>query len=175
MAPILKSLAKALFTTLHRASYFFLKCKSFYYSAIFKKCGANLCFYGKPYIKNPHLITVGNNVTINDGAYLNGLGGLEIGDNVAISACAIIVSTGLDTSTFQTVKTHINKSIRIGNNVQIGAGAIILSGVTIEDNVIVGAGGVVTRNKQLLRGHIYVGNPARMLREFEKPLTATCN
>lgn len=160
---------------LHRASYFLLKCKSFYYSTIFNKCGANLCLYGKAYIKNPRLITAGSNVTINDGAYLNGLGGLEIGDNVAISACAIIVSTGLDTSTFQMTKKHINKSIRIGNNVQIGAGAIILSGVTIEDNVIVGAGSVVTSDKRLMRGHIYVGNPARVLRVVGQPPTGLCN
>jgi len=50
----------------------------------------------------------------------------------------------------------------IGNDVWIGAGAIILSGVTISDGVIVGAGSVVTRN--IPPYAIVAGNPARIIR-----------
>ncbi|MGF7177843.1 sugar O-acetyltransferase [Azospirillum doebereinerae] len=49
--------------------------------------------------------------------------------------------------------------VRIGNNVWIGGGAIILPGVTIGDDAIVGAGSVVTRD--VPAGSIVVGNPAR--------------
>jgi len=50
----------------------------------------------------------------------------------------------------------------IGNDVWIGAGAIVLAGVSIGDGAIVGAGSVVT--KDVLPYHIVAGNPARFLR-----------
>ena len=56
-----------------------------------------------------------------------------------------------------------NIPVRIGRNCWIGAGAIILPGVTIGDNVVVGAGSVVTRD--LPDSVVAVGNPCRVLRE----------
>ena len=58
------------------------------------------------------------------------------------------------------------KPITIGNNCWIGGNVTILPGVTIHDNVVVGAGSVVT--KDLQSGAIYVGNPAKKLREITK-------
>ena len=58
------------------------------------------------------------------------------------------------------------KPITIGNNCWIGGNVTILPGVTIHDNVVVGAGSVVT--KDLESGAIYVGNPAKKLREIKK-------
>ena len=58
------------------------------------------------------------------------------------------------------------KPITIGNNCWIGGNVTILPGVTIHDNVVVGAGSVVT--KDLHSGAIYVGNPARKLRDITK-------
>ena len=58
------------------------------------------------------------------------------------------------------------KPITIGNNCWIGGNITILPGVTIHDNVVVGAGSVVT--KDLQSGAIYVGNPAKKLREITK-------
>lgn len=57
-----------------------------------------------------------------------------------------------------------NMPVRIGRNCWIGAGAIILPGVTIGDNTVVGAGSVVTKD---LPSHVVaVGNPCRVLREI---------
>jgi galactoside O-acetyltransferase len=61
-------------------------------------------------------------------------------------------------------KIQRNKQIHIGKNVWLGAGAIILPGVTIGDNSIVGAGSVVT--KDVPANVIVVGNPARVLRQI---------
>ena len=58
------------------------------------------------------------------------------------------------------------KPITIGNNCWIGSNVTILPGVTIEDNVVVGAGSVVTHD--LESGYIYVGNPAKKLRAIKK-------
>lgn len=55
-----------------------------------------------------------------------------------------------------------NAPVHIGKNCWIGAGAIILPGVTIGDNVVVGAGSVVT--KDLPDNVVAVGNPCRVLR-----------
>jgi len=100
----------------------------------------------------------------NELLYLNGLGGIEIGNNVSISAHVIIVSTGLDTNCFLNRKEHVNKRIKIGDNVQIGAGAIILAGVEIGNDVIVGAGSIVT--KSIRSNCIVVGNPAETLKSL---------
>lgn len=55
-----------------------------------------------------------------------------------------------------------NAPVHIGKNCWIGAGALILPGITIGDNVVVGAGSVVT--KDLPSNVVAVGNPCRVLR-----------
>ncbi len=56
-----------------------------------------------------------------------------------------------------------NMPVRIGKNCWLGAGVIILPGITIGDDVVVGAGSVVT--KDIPSGVVAVGNPCRILRE----------
>ena len=55
---------------------------------------------------------------------------------------------------------EFSRPVRIGRNVWVGGGAIILPGVTIGDDAIVGAGSVVTRD--VPAGATVVGNPARV-------------
>ncbi len=57
-----------------------------------------------------------------------------------------------------------NKEVRIGDNVWIGSGAIIVPGVTIGENSVIGAGSVVT--KDIPANVVAVGNPCRVLREI---------
>lgn len=59
---------------------------------------------------------------------------------------------------------QFNMPVRIGNNVWIGAGAVLLPGVTVGDNVVIGAGSVVT--KDIPSGVVAVGNPCHVLREI---------
>ena len=59
------------------------------------------------------------------------------------------------------------KPIKIGNSVWIGAGAIVLPGVTIGDRVVIGAGAVV--NRDLPDDCVAVGNPARVIKRLEPP------
>ena len=59
-----------------------------------------------------------------------------------------------------------NAPVRIGRNCWIGAGAIFVPGVTVGDNVVVGAGSVVT--KDLPDNVVAVGNPCRVLREVNE-------
>ena len=55
-----------------------------------------------------------------------------------------------------------NASVHIGKNCWLGAGSIVLPGVTIGDNVVIGAGSVVTRD--IPSNVVAVGNPCRVLR-----------
>lgn len=57
-----------------------------------------------------------------------------------------------------------NLPIRIGKNVWLGAGVIVVPGVTIGDNTVIGAGSVVT--KDIPANVVAVGNPCRVLREI---------
>ena len=57
-----------------------------------------------------------------------------------------------------------NAAVRIGKNCWIGAGALIMPGVTIGDNTVIGAGSVVTRD--IPAGVVAVGNPCRVMREI---------
>ncbi len=59
-----------------------------------------------------------------------------------------------------------NAPVHIGKNCWIGAGVLIMPGITIGDNVVVGAGSVVT--KDLPSNVIAVGNPCRILREVNE-------
>lgn len=155
---------KFFFIKFYNFYYHILRLKAFFYANLFKECGKNLIFYGSCNIKNPDKISVGNNVTINDNAYLNGQGYIKIGDNVSISANAIIVSTGLDLDLFLNEKKHICNAIIIGDNVQLGAGCIVLPGIVIGNNVVVGAGSVVT--KKIENNCVVAGNPAKIIRKL---------
>ena len=56
-----------------------------------------------------------------------------------------------------------NLPVRIGRNCWLGAGVIVMPGITIGDNTVIGAGSVVT--KDIPSGVVAVGNPCKVLRE----------
>ena len=56
--------------------------------------------------------------------------------------------------------------VHIGKNCWLGAGVIVLPGVTIGDNTVIGAGSVVT--KDIPSNVVAVGNPCRVLREINE-------
>lgn len=57
------------------------------------------------------------------------------------------------------------KKINIGNNVWLGAGVIVLAGVTIGDNTVIGAGSVVTKN--IPSDVVAVGNPCKVIKSID--------
>lgn len=59
----------------------------------------------------------------------------------------------------------------LGNRILVGMGAIVMDGAVVEDDVFIGAGALVTPNKRLESGYLYVGNPAvkkRQLKDSEQ-------
>lgn len=63
-------------------------------------------------------------------------------------------------------QAQYNLPVRVGNKIRIGAGAIILPGVTIGYNFVIGAVSVVT--KDVPANAVAVGNPCRVLREISE-------
>ena len=59
-----------------------------------------------------------------------------------------------------------NAAVHIGRNCWIGAGVIIVPGITVGDNVVIGAGSIVT--KDIPSNVLAVGNPCRVLREINE-------
>jgi acetyltransferase-like isoleucine patch superfamily enzyme len=59
------------------------------------------------------------------------------------------------------------KPIRIGNNVWIGGGSIVVGGVTIGDNSVIGAGSVVV--KDIPANVVAVGNPCKVIKQLQPP------
>ena len=81
-----------------------------------------------------------------------------IGPNVTIATAGHPIDPDLREQAYQ-----YNASVRIGRNCWIGAGAVIVPGVTIGNNVVIGAGSIVT--KDIPDNVVAVGNPCRILRE----------
>ncbi|AXU97408.1 gamma carbonic anhydrase family protein [Erwinia persicina] len=59
----------------------------------------------------------------------------------------------------------------IGNRVLVGMGAILLDGVVVEDDVMIGAGSLVSPGKRLESGFLYLGSPAKKIRPLTKEET----
>jgi len=118
---------------------------------------------------NANLI-IGENVGISQ-TVLNATGAdIVIGDNVLMGGGVKIYSTdfhSLDYSDRRDPLLDCSKRtalpIRIGNDVFIGAGSIILKGVSIGDRAIIGAGSVVAKN--IPADEIWAGNPARFIKK----------
>ena len=103
-------------------------------------------------------IVIGARTNIQDGSVLhvvheaprtNGGIPLIIGDDVTVGHKAML------------------HAVTVGNRCLIGMASVLLDGAVIEDEVIVGAGSVVPPGKRLDSRGLYVGNPARRIREVK--------
>ncbi len=88
---------------------------------------------------------------------------ITIGDYVMVGPnCTIATAKHPLYAPMRALAYQKNLPVVIGNNVWLGAGVIILPGVTIGDNTIIGAGSVVT--KDIPAGVVAVGNPCKVLK-----------
>lgn len=113
--------------------------------------GGKHCHFGKNIYAN-------FNLTLVDDTHI------YVGDNTMFGPNVTVASAGHPIKKeLRELGYQYNFPIKIGKNCWIGAGAIILPGITIGDNVVVGAGSVVT--KDLPSNVVAVGNPCKILRE----------
>ena len=117
-------------------------------------------------IRPPFFCDFGYNIRVGDGVFLNfncvilDVVEVTIGDRTQIGlAVQIYAADHPRDAPTRASGLEFGRPVRIGNDVWIGGGAIILPGITIGDGALIGAGSVVTRD--VGAGVIVMGNPAR--------------
>jgi carbonic anhydrase/acetyltransferase-like protein (isoleucine patch superfamily) len=106
-----------------------------------------------------HSIEVGARTSIQDGSVLH----VTHEGPYAPEGRALII--GSDVTVGHRVVLH---ACTVGDTCLIGMGSVLLDNVVAEDLVMVGAGSVVPPGKRLERGGLYVGSPARRVRELKQ-------
>jgi acetyltransferase-like isoleucine patch superfamily enzyme len=103
----------------------------------------------------------GDHVTIK--AHSNMAQGIQVGEDTFISVGVMTMNTRKISYGRDAVERIYQPPV-IGRAVRIGGGAIIMPGVTIGDNAVIGAGSVVTKDVPI--GVLVLGNPARIIRDI---------
>ena len=118
------------------------------------------CFIG-PFVEIQKGVRIGERTKVQSHAFICEL--VTIGSDCFISHGAMFINDVFKIGGPARGKKELWRSTEVGNNVSIGTNATILP-VKIADNVVIGAGSVVT--KDILEPGIYAGNPARKLRKL---------
>ncbi|HRL51154.1 MAG TPA: sugar O-acetyltransferase [Enterococcus aquimarinus] len=138
------------------------------FAEIGKSCYIEAPFHANWGGKHVHLgshVYVNYNLTLVDDTHI------YIGDHVMI-APNVVIATGTHPihPELRRKEAQFNLPVHIQDNVWLGAGCLVMPGVTIGENSVIGAGSVVT--KDIPANVVAVGNPCRVLRDIsEKDLT----
>ncbi|MDG4833216.1 sugar O-acetyltransferase [Solwaraspora sp. WMMD1047] len=131
---------------------------------LFGAVGAGVVVRPPVYVDYGYHVSVGAGTFVNYGAVLLDVAPITIGADVQIGPnVQLLTPTHPVEPEPRRAKWEAAKPIVIGDNVWLGGGAIVLPGVTIGADTVVGAGAVVTRD--LPPGVLAVGNPARPVRQ----------
>lgn len=145
-------------------------------SELFAKIGNNVKIDVPFYCDYGQHISIGNNVIININCTFVDCNKITIGNNVLIASNVQIYTAThpvnisdrlLDNWSYNNPHAFFNTyslPVTIEDNVWIGGGVIILPGVTIGKNSVIGAGSVV--NKSILPNSLAVGNPCKIIRKI---------
>lgn len=108
---------------------------------------------------------MGNNVSVHPFCYIDGEGGIDIGNNVSIAHNVSILSfnhTWQNQSAPIKYNPKIYKPVQISDDVWIGCGVRIMAGVKISKRCVIAAGSVVT--KDCSENGLYGGIPAKLIK-----------
>ena len=118
------------------------------------------CFIG-PFVEIQKDVEIGNDTKIQSHSFICEL--VTIGNSCFIGHGVMFINDLFQTGGPARGKKELWRHTTIGNNVSIGSNATILS-VNICENVVIGAGAVVTKDIQ--EPGVYAGNPARLIRKL---------
>lgn len=134
-------------------------------SILFKKKKGMVWIQPRVTIVESKKLQLGRNCGINTGTYINAKGGITMGDYVLIGSNVTISSgrhpiEGRNTSIFE--RPTEPQPIVIGDDVWIGANAVIMPGVTLKKGTVVGAGAIVTKDTE--EYSVVAGVPAQIIK-----------
>lgn len=112
-------------------------------------------------------IRVGRNVFVNQNCRFNDIGGIDIGDDVMLGPNVGLITSGHPVDPVERRVGITSAPIAIGRNVWVGTSALIMQGVTVGADAIVGAGAVVTRN--VPPRTLVAGVPATVVKTLDCP------
>ena len=115
-----------------------------------------------PFVEIQKDVKIGKNCKVQSHSFICEL--VTIGDNTVIAHGVMFINDLFATGGPARGNKNLWKSTIIGNNVSIGSNATILP-VSICDDVVIGAGSVVTKN--ITESGIYAGNPAKKIRRIK--------
>ena len=144
----------------------FRRLRVFYYSRVLCSMGEGCQICDDVLITGHQKITLGNRVIINNHAIIQSCEGavINIGNNVTISYSAKLITGGLIIGDDGVIHgQHEAKSIAVGDSAWIGAGAILLPGVSLGVGAVVAAGSVVS--KDVAAYAVVGGVPARVIKK----------
>ncbi len=124
------------------------------------------CFYLDLIVwLNGDRVEMGDRVGFNYGCYVNGFGGLSIGDRSIFGPYTMIHTANHETDLDRPIldQDWITREVHVGPDCWIGMGVSILPGVSIGEGAIIGAGSVVA--KDVPEFAVAVGNPATPIRD----------
>ncbi|MBL5967803.1 gamma carbonic anhydrase family protein [Lelliottia amnigena] len=104
-------------------------------------------------------VMIGSRTNIQDGSVLH----VTHKSTHNPEGCPLIV--GEDVTIGHKVMLH---GCTIGNRVLVGMGSILLDGVIVEDDIMIGAGSLVPQNKRLESGYLYLGSPVKQIRPLNE-------
>lgn len=127
--------------------------------------GKNSAIHAKCYVSGKN-ITIGNHSYLNKECIIDACHGrISIGNNVGVAYRCQLLTTNHDYSDGNKRTGKVSGAdIVIEDGCWIGAGAIILPGVTVKNGGVVAAGSVVTKDCE--ENCLYAGNPARKIKEL---------
>ena len=131
-------------------------------------CGERTVISDGLFVERPELACLGEDVSIGPNISIMGAGGVDIRDGAMLATGTLILTTQHDPTADAMRTTGVHGRIEIGEFSWIGAGAILLPGISIGKHAVVGAGAVVT--KDIPPYALAVGIPARVLRDRREPI-----
>jgi maltose O-acetyltransferase len=128
--------------------------------------GRRVRAHGHFRVEDPWAVSVGENLSINQGVFILGATKIIIGDNVTLSANSMLIDAGLEIKGpyDDAGRAHVGGEIVLEDNVWVCAGAIILAGVRVGANSVIAAGAVV--RSDVPPSCLYGGIPARLIRRL---------
>ena len=142
------------------------------YKPFILKCGKNFTIAKYVQLKSTHRMTIGDNVYIASGVWLNAMGGMKLDDEVVLGPY-VVISTGTHQLKNNSVRFAgtVMKPVSIGRGTWLAAHVIVVAGVKVGSGVIVAANAAVSKD---VPDNVMIGGvPAKVLGPHKAPQEET--